>query len=848
MGIDLNAQGDVTVGGDVVGGDKVVQQTEQVASGKYVLQIGSVSGGVVNIAQPGEQPTVKPRPAPVMLRPRPFANLVGRDEEIKSATAAAQSNLPVEFYGEPGLGKTVLLRKLAYPEAADVFPDGVVHLSALNQPLSDLRQSLFDAFYESNPPTVVTEAEVQHGLQGKRALLLLDDVSLSREEVEALLNTAPQCTFIFASNERRLWGDGRALALKGLAPDEGVRLMERELGKDLTGSEEDVAEKLVTALEGKPLHILQAASLARDAGQTLEAVAGQITAHTQTGASPAETVQAQAVAALTEAEQKLLQVLATLNGAPLHADHLAEITGIQDAGAVLENLMKRGLVQAHSPRYSLAGALAQTLQKQTDLTTSAEQALIHFVRWAEANPTAEAVAEAALPMRQILAWAATRADRAMEILRLARALERTLVRRGQWEAWRQVLQSVLDAARTAGDRASEAWALHQLGSRALCLGDISLAQELLKKALGIRQAIGDAAGAATSGHNLQVLRLVLPQPPRWTRFARFAAQPPVIAGAITVVVVAAIAAFGALARPASTPTPTSPPPTFTIVPTSLPSLTPIPATDTREPTRTPAPTDTLAPTATGTDTATPTETPTASRTPTATRRPRITFTPSHTPTQPQSAIIPTTAAPTASNPVQINFAADATTVSQSQCTTLRWSVQGRVQAVYLYGGEYGGPPGAGVVDTDARPACPAVPSTTYTLRAIRGSEVQERSLTISVIVFTPAATDTPAPDTTPPPAPSPISPNGTFLDCGVSPTLVWNPVSDASGIDHYEWVLEYSTDSITYGFFSSGSTAGASDVAPSAGCGYYRWRVRAVDGAGNPGSYSNDAYFGETIG
>jgi hypothetical protein len=30
-------------------------------------------------------------------------------------------------------------------------------------------------------------------------------------------------------------------------------------------------------------------------------------------------------------------------------------------------------------------------------------------------------------------------------------------------------------------------------------------------------------------------------------------------------------------------------------------------------------------------------------------------------------------------------------------------------------------------------------------------------------------------------------------------------------------------------------------------CGYYRWRVRAVDGAGNPGSYSNDAYFWETI-
>lgn len=836
MGVALNAQGDVNVGGDVVGRDKIVTNNQ------YVLQIGSVNGGVVNLAQPGEPPTLRPRPAPVMLRPRPFANLIGREEEIKTATEAAQSSTPVEFYGEPGLGKTVLLRKMAYPEATTAFPDGVIHMSALHQPLSDLLQSLFDAFYESDPPTKVTEAEIQHGLQDKHALLLLDDVELTRDEVEALLNAVPGCTFIFASNERRLWGEGRAIALKGLPPDDGVQLMERELGKELAGSEESVAEQLVTALDGNPLYILQAASLARDAGQSLEAVTEKATA--DRGASAA--VETQAVSALTEAEQKLLQVLATLNGAPLHADHVAEITGIQDAGTVLENLMKRGLVQAHSPRYSLTGTLTQTLQRQWDLTAAAEQTLTHLIRWAEAHQQeAEAMAEAALPLRQILAWAAPRVERATEVLRLGRTLERTLVMRGHWEAWRQVLQTALAAARAAGDRAAEAWTLHQLGSQALCLGEHGLAQELLKKALEIRQALGDGAGAAASGHNLQVLRLALPQPPRWARFTRLAAQPQFLAGAAAVVVITAIVALGAIVGPtlAPTPTRTSPPPTITLVPTIIPSPTPIPPTDTLTPTDTPLPpTDTLVPTATRTDTALPTETPTASRTPTSTRRPRITFTPSHTPTQPAAPTSPPASAPTLA-PVQINFSADTTNVSQSQCTTLRWSVKGSVQAVYLYGGEYGGPPGAGVVDTDARPACPAPPATTYTLRAIRGSEVHEQSLTISVIAFTPT------PDTAPPPAPTPISPtDGTFYTCGSGPTLNWTAVSDPSGINRYDWVLEYSADSVTYGFFSSGSTSGTSVGLPGLGCGYYRWQVQAVDGTGNASGYSPYAYFSETIG
>ena len=86
----------------------------QVAVGNYNVQIGSVHGGVVNLVAPGQQSRPRPRPAPVFLRPRPFPGLLDRDAEVDAAAAALQSTLPVEFHGPGGIGKTVLLRHLAY--------------------------------------------------------------------------------------------------------------------------------------------------------------------------------------------------------------------------------------------------------------------------------------------------------------------------------------------------------------------------------------------------------------------------------------------------------------------------------------------------------------------------------------------------------------------------------------------------------------------------------------------------------------------------------------------------------------------------------------------------------------
>lgn len=108
---------------------------------------------------------------------------------------------------------------------------------------------------------------------------------------------------------------------------------------------------------------------------------------------------------------------------------------------------------------------------------------------------------------------------------------------------------------------------------------------------------------------------------------------------------------------------------------------------------------------------------------------------------------------------------------------------------------------------------------------------------------TPSRTPTPS-DQSPPPAPALYGPsNGEVLYCESQTSLDWYAVSDSSGIAYYEWVLESSPDAEGYFFHSSGTTGylyGIADVS----CGtWYRWKVRAVDGADNVGPYSPYGYF-----
>jgi len=497
--------GQLAVGSHIIQGDV----SGQVAMGSHITQIGSFHGILVN-PPPAQQPTVRPRPSPITLRPRPMRGFVDRESEVSIVHTACLKQPPVNVHAAAGMGKSSLLRHLAHHLPAAPFPDGILHLAACHTTLPDLLQSLFDAFFESDTLFKPSPAHIRLALQSKQALVLLDDVGLARQDIDALLDAAPACTFILASEERCVWGEGQILALGGLPPDAAQALIEREMGRPLTPQERPVIPLLHADFKGHPLRLLQATALAREEGRGLEQIAQAL--HTP---SPPHALANRQLRTLSEPQGHALAALAALKGAPLSAEHLAALIGLDDAQPVLDALLRQELIQTRSPSYSISGNLGDMLSQVWDLTPWAEKALAHLTARAETQRDDPAGLSAITPaLLQSLAWA-MQSRRWPEALRLARAIEGGLILNKQWGAWEQVLQGALAAARSGGDQPAYAWALHQIGSRALCLGNVQAAQSALAEALKLREALGDQDGAAATRHNLQAIPKLTapPQPP-----------------------------------------------------------------------------------------------------------------------------------------------------------------------------------------------------------------------------------------------------------------------------------------------------------------------------------------------
>lgn len=100
---------------------------------------------------------------------------------------------------------------------------------------------------------------------------------------------------------------------------------------------------------------------------------------------------------------------------------------------------------------------------------------------------------------------ADREGRLDDELRLARALVALLALVPRWLALVEVLQRLAATAAAAGDAVAEGWAEHELGTLALSTDDAEAATSHLETALERREAAGDAAGAAVTRRNLELV-------------------------------------------------------------------------------------------------------------------------------------------------------------------------------------------------------------------------------------------------------------------------------------------------------------------------------------------------------
>jgi hypothetical protein len=496
---------DVAVAGDIV--DSVVVTGDNVS---VELKLGPEQGALLERLARAQRPQKRQRPRPLRSVPKPYADIVDRDAEATAIVDAVRELRAVNVYGEPGVGKTYVLLQALQRGADKPLRDGAVYLFAHGQ-LEDVMQGLFEEFYDCEPPFKPSDSQIRRDLDSVRALVVLDGLELRRDAAQQLPLAMPCCCVVIASRERSLW-EGAPLALRGLGVTDAVTVVEQELGRPLAPDERDPAQRICEVLLGHPLRIREAVAAVLASGSTLADIERRLTDAPDAVASLAATKLSQA----RDAERQLIAALAVFGDASVGNEHLRSIADVSGFDQVVSDAVARRDIRSHSPRYTLSATLARSAELPR-LDAYGDRALRLFVEWAEelrGDPAAQLQEGPAL--LALLRWAAKN-KRPREAIRLGRVIDTAFAAGRRWGAWREVLETVLAASRQGGERSSEAWALHQLGTRAFCRGEVEAGVEMLRQALHLRRELGDDAGAIVTYHNLGV---ALRPEPVWTRFPR----------------------------------------------------------------------------------------------------------------------------------------------------------------------------------------------------------------------------------------------------------------------------------------------------------------------------------------
>jgi hypothetical protein len=589
----------ISIGGNVT--DSVLVY----GNDNFVVKIGDVNGGVVNIIKPSDKQKYSARPTPVVMKPRTFRALLDRENESKSVRKAAQLATSVSVWGQEGVGKTSFMRHLAHTLDVGGFTSGLVYFNASGLGYEDLLQGLFDLFFDSDPSYKPTTANITRALQNIKALIFLDDIKISRDEAASVLDAAPNSLFILASTERALWGEGEIVPLRGLPESQSLQLFQKELSRPLNDEEKEIVIKICAVLQGHPLQILQAAAIARDGGRAVEDLLLEITSEKTENKSKTYVDMAD----LGDSERQVLAILAAAGGNIVSLEHIKGILKDTDAQNNVQRLVTLGLVQAHSPRFSITDALVSSISATWDISSWQDALLTYAINWLGQQPAFTVVEESSGLLLHTIKSAGGR-KKWREVIQLGLALEKYLVFYKRWQQWSDVLNLILMAAKALNDSKMQAWALHQLGSRALYLGYAGEAKTLLSQALNIRQAIGDKAGLAVTQHNINILNgIIAPVQGKSSGCGKY-----VVCGILAVVGLVTLALVALIAYRFTHSNNTLPlePVTIQSSDTFVPTETPLPSPSlTAQPTQTPRPTSTRVPTNTPFPTRTPVPTDTS---------------------------------------------------------------------------------------------------------------------------------------------------------------------------------------------------------------------------------------------
>ncbi|MEP6894103.1 MAG: hypothetical protein ABI986_00720 [Chloroflexota bacterium] len=582
-----------------------------------VVVNGNVAGSIVNgdnnfVVNTNNGTIIRQDTLPTQKRslsPKPPAEpdgFVGRKRELKQVEDWVAQSKAVIIWGMDGIGKTSLIKEVANSESVMSWPDGVVYIDALDEEgnlleFGDLIQRIFDALFESQPHQKVDLASARTYLSNTQPLVLLNSITLTPKNLEQLQNLFSQAPILITTENSALTrGHKYSLSLGPLDGGDSLNLL-----ASLTNSDDQEALAQIAALlENVPAALDIAADTMRTDGLSADDVLKRLQSYT-----PAEQNKGKAAlerafhllsSLLTEDQHDMLDQVAAAFGVSVDRKWLESKYG---GSAVSEKLEERGLLHANSPRLRVMPGLKPILVQGRDLSKQRESLLSHLLaelktRWNDF----EFIRDELGNLLGLLSWAAA-AGQWANVAALGRAIDPYLTLSGHWGAWHNVLQNIRSAAGSLQDPALEGWALHQLGTYEIGMGNLGAAQSLLKQAISIRQKLGDETGAAYSQHNLQIIAPAAQVPTRINSW-----RPWLFGGIVAAIAIGAFLFFGGSQKnQVQPPVPTTVPviaatnteeiatPSVTLAATNTLTFTPSPTTTL---TATPSPTDTITPTPT----------------------------------------------------------------------------------------------------------------------------------------------------------------------------------------------------------------------------------------------------------
>ncbi|HEU0297142.1 MAG TPA: hypothetical protein VFR47_30660 [Anaerolineales bacterium] len=395
------------------------------------------------------------------------------------------------------------------------MPHGVMFLEGIDERgqalgAEDVIQRLFDKLFESEPPLKVNFDIAQTYLSNTRPLVILNGLNLPAVSQSRMADLFPRGTVLIESNQLLESDTAEVIELGPLPRAEAIELLVAKAGVVLDNASESILDTISALLADVPLAIVTAARAIHENNLTLERAYDILTSIKPLSEDAIrggiERAYALAYSTLTELERQFLAAAALAPGIsvdPRWPHRMLDDKTIE--ARTQERLEAMGLLTANSPRLRIDPGLRDLARMGADEISVKEQ-FIHYL-------------ETMLEMRSLdwnyctdelgnilgmIDWAAKH-QRWGDVIELGRAIDPYLTLHGLWEAWRRMIEDVLQSARQLDDRANEVWALHQLGTHAMGVGQNSEAIDFLRQALDLRDALGDTAGAAFTKHNLDLL-------------------------------------------------------------------------------------------------------------------------------------------------------------------------------------------------------------------------------------------------------------------------------------------------------------------------------------------------------